>query len=118
MNITNDFLGVDADYLGLGGSIAAEGYYPVVCFKRSELGLIGSARLGTLYGVKNDIFGGAATVIHDFGWGGEWRRPFGDLGNFWYVNFRRGLLHWSELTPEWTGQNSFQMTGINLGVVW
>jgi len=106
-------------FLGIGGSIFGEAYYPFLRFTKADLGVTGHARLAVLGSVEQDIIHDSVALIDDFGWGLEFRRRFGARQDkFWYVNVEREFQSWEGGSHINAADEVFQGTSFKFGLAW
>jgi hypothetical protein len=106
-------------FIGIGGSIFGEAYYPFLRFTKADLGVTGHGRLAVLGSVEEDIIHNRVALIDDFGWGLEFRRRFGARQDkFWYVNVEREIQLWESSSHINAADEVFQGTSFKFGVAW
>jgi hypothetical protein len=106
-------------FIGIGGSVFGEAYYPFLRFTKADLGVTGHARLAILGSVEKDIIHDSVALIDDFGWGLEYRRRFGARQDkFWYVNVERQYQSWEGGSHINAADEVFQGTSFKVGFAW
>lgn len=118
----------ESRFRGGGISLFADGFFNVVHFKKSDLGLVGRGQVSLLEGNWRDNTGFIvpdtdhdSMLILDAAWGLEFRRRFGLCeDNFWYIGVLSEIQQWDS---EWMGNNlgsSAGFTGLNIesGIAW
>jgi hypothetical protein len=116
----------DADFSGGGMSVFAEGFYPFVRLKKTDIGSVARARLALMSGrwdddgmpFINDTDHDVLTVM-ELAWGLELRRRFGRLEEkYWYVAIVPEFQRWESSTLPDEFDPSFEGTNISFGLAW
>jgi hypothetical protein len=119
LRFASPFLTGTSRFTGGGVSIFGEGFYPFLRFKKTDVGVIGQARLAVLAPFEDDIGDGQGTIIDDLEWGLELRRRFGrQQDKSWYVSITREFQHWADASLPLTTDQNLQSTAIRFGVAW
>lgn len=118
----------ESRFSGGGVGLFADGYFNVVHFKKSDLGIVGRGRVSLLEGRWRDTTGFVvpetnhdSMLILEAAWGLEYRRRFGCREDkLWYIGLLSEIQQWDS---QWMGNyldSSAGFTGLNLelGVAW
>ena len=106
-------------YTGVGGSVAAEGFYPFWRFKTSDIGVVGHARFALVTSWDDEVFHDHTVMIDELGWGLELRRRFGVCQeNYWFIDVMREVHHWTSTSDPFAADEVFQGLAFNFGAAW
>ncbi len=106
-------------YTGVGTSVAAEGFYPLLRFQTSDIGIVGHARFALVTGWDDEVFHDHAVMIDELGWGLELRRRFGACQeNYWFIDVVREVHHWTSMSDPFAADEVFQGLAFNFGAAW
>ena len=106
-------------YTGVGGSVAAEGFYPFWRFKTSDIGVVGHARFALVTSWDDEVFHDHTVMIDELGWGLELRRRFGVCQeNYWFIDVVREVQHWTSTSDPFAADEVFQGLAFNFGAAW
>jgi hypothetical protein len=106
-------------YTGVGTSVAAEGFYPLLRFETSDVGVVGHARFALVTSWDDEVFHDNTVMIDELGWGLELRRRFGvHQQNYWFIDVVREVHHWTSMSDPFAADEVFQGLAINFGAAW
>jgi len=119
LQIENQWVGRDSEFTGGGISLFAEGFYPLLRFPDTDVGVIGHARMAFVTPIEDDMSYDTVTMNDELRWGIELRRRFGyKQKKFWYVNVVREMQHWGSAQSLFERDQTFLGTAINFGLAW
>jgi hypothetical protein len=108
-----------AEFLGVGGSLFAEGFYRVWDYTRFDLGAVGRGRLALLATIEDDLISGSGATIDEFGWGLRMRRKLEHHeGLYWHVDLMRETQHWGSMSDFFASDQVFTGTALKFGIGW
>jgi hypothetical protein len=106
-------------YTGVGASVAAEGFYPLLRFPTSDIGVVANARFALVTSWDDEVFNDHTVMIDELGWGLELRRRFGACQeNYWFIDVVREVHHWTSMSDPFAADEVFQGVAFNFGAAW
>jgi hypothetical protein len=106
-------------YTGVGASLAADGFYPLLRFPTSDIGVVGHARFALVTSWDDEVFHDNTVMIDELGWGLELRRRFGACQeNYWFIDVVREVQHWTSMSDPFAADEVFQGLAFNFGAAW
>lgn len=122
----NGTSGRDPSFFGGGGSIFGEGFYPLLRYAKTDIGMTWHGRLGLLLGnwfddhvPIHDFDESWFTIVEELTWGLELRRRFGQhQQKYWSLSVSRDLQLWSSPSFPYSAGADFQGTAVKFGIAW
>jgi hypothetical protein len=113
---------------GGGLSVFADGYYPLVHFEKSDLGVVGRGRMSLVEGRWTDTTGLIVAPtqhdmlnIYEVAFGIEFRRRFGPLEDkYWYIGLTEEIQRWDSpwMDHYLASTAGFDGLNVNFGLAW
>jgi hypothetical protein len=104
---------------GLGGSLAAEGFYPFLRFDKTDIGVTGRGRLSVLGPLEDNLADSQAMLVDELGIGLDLRCRFGKHEEkMWLLRVGRDYQFWSDVSAPFSIDQRIEATSFTVGFAW